>query len=109
MTIAEYEEVVNKTAKYPGRGRDLIYPVLGLCGESGEVAEKVKKIIRDQSGVIDDNNRAAIKLELSDVLWYLTAIAQELDSGLEEIMDINAKKLLSRLERGVLGGSGDNR
>ena len=109
MNANEYQTAALQTAVYPDRGNNLIYPVLGICGEAGEVAEKVKKLIRDEGGVLTDPIREKIALELSDVAWYLAVTAFELDYTLEEIMAMNLAKLNSRKQRGVLTGSGDNR
>mgnify|MGYP001567461293 CR=1 FL=1 len=115
MTMREYEMFVAMTAIYPKAGRFFggrrvpIYPVLGLCGEAGEVAEKVKKIIRDGAGIIRDDDRRAIVLELGDALWYLTRIAADLDVSLEEVAEANIEKLRIRDEKGTLRGSGDER
>ncbi|MBU4368882.1 nucleoside triphosphate pyrophosphohydrolase family protein [Patescibacteria group bacterium] len=109
MTFDEYQKQSRKTAKYPNIGNNFIYPTLGLSGESGEVAEKIKKVLRDKNGIIDEATRAEITKELGDVLWYLSQIASELDLPLENVASENIKKLFSRLDRGKLGGSGDNR
>ena len=109
MTLEEYQKESRKTALYPNNGNNYIYPALGLCGESGEVAEKIKKVIRDKNGVIDETTRAEIAKELGDVLWYLTQIGSELGLSLEDIASQNIKKLFSRKDRGVLNGNGDNR
>lgn len=109
MTPNEYQTAALQTAIYPNQGNNLIYPVLGLCGESGEVAEKVKKLIRDGDGVLTDYDRSKIALELSDCLWYAAVLAWELDYTMEEVMQLNLDKLRSRLERGTLTGSGDDR
>jgi len=109
MNANEYQTAALQTAVYPDRGNNLIYPVLGICGEAGEVAEKVKKLIRDEGGVLTDPIREKIALELSDVAWYLAVTAFELDYTLEEIMAMNLSKLNSRKQRGVLSGSGDAR
>lgn len=87
----------------------LIAQVFGLVGESGEVAEKFKKIIRDKKGQISDEDRAEILKELGDILWYVNAVAHLLDSNLEEVATSNLEKVLSRKQRGVQAGSGDNR
>lgn len=105
----EYQQLVVKTAIYPDRGSNLIYPVLGLCGESGEVAEKVKKLLRDEGGEMTVEARDAIKKELGDVLWYVIAVANELGVTLEDVVQTNTEKLLGRRERGTLQGSGDDR
>lgn len=87
----------------------IVYLALGLNGESGEVAEKVKKIVRDQAGKLTDFDRVEIGKELGDVLWYLAMLAEELGISLEEVAQGNIDKLISRKERGVIHGSGDNR
>jgi NTP pyrophosphatase (non-canonical NTP hydrolase) len=82
---------------------------LGLVGEAGEVADKLKKVIRDHGGVLTDPVRDAVAKELGDVLWYLSVLAYELDYDLNTIAQGNLDKLASRQERGVISGSGDNR
>jgi NTP pyrophosphatase (non-canonical NTP hydrolase) len=109
LTANEYQTEALKTAVYPNIGQNLTYPVLGLCGETGEVAEKIKKVIRDNDGILTDSTRDTIALELSDVAWYLAVLAHELGYSLEDILNLNLDKLRSRQERGVLKGSGDNR
>lgn len=109
MTFQEYQEKSRLTAKYPNQGNNFIYPVLGLAGESGEVAEKIKKIIRDQEGLVNDINREEIKKELGDVLWYLTQLSFEFGISLDDVATTNLEKLFSRLERNKIGGNGDNR
>ncbi|MFA4999875.1 MAG: nucleoside triphosphate pyrophosphohydrolase family protein [Patescibacteria group bacterium] len=109
MTFAEYQKESQRTALYPNKGGNYVYPTLGLAGETGEVAEKIKKIIRDKDGQIGNTDREELKKELGDVLWYIAQIATELGIDLENIAMENIKKLLSRLERGQIGGSGDNR
>jgi NTP pyrophosphatase (non-canonical NTP hydrolase) len=109
MELSEYQALSRRTAAYPRAGEDMTYPALGLCGEAGEVAEKVKKAIRDDGGVLSDERRAALAAELGDVLWYVAQLATEADLDLDEIAEENLAKLLSRQERGVLQGSGDLR
>jgi NTP pyrophosphatase (non-canonical NTP hydrolase) len=109
MELNDYQEEAKKTAIYPHAGQNIIYPVLGLCGEAGEVAEKIKKAIRDEGGAISNEKKEELKKEVSDVLWYVAIIAMELGATLNEIADINIEKLKSRKERGYLGGNGDNR
>ena len=108
MDFAEYQKLSRKTAVYPKKYR-LIYPALGLNGEAGEVAEKVKKILRDENGKITPANKEELSKELGDVLWYLSQLATELGLNLEEVAETNLKKLFSRKRRGKLHGSGDNR
>lgn len=109
MTLNEYQEGASKTALYPDVGKNLIYPILGLCGESGELAEKMKKLIRDDAGILTDERKMLMKKELGDVLWYVSQIARELDTTLDEIATENLTKLASRMERGALHGNGDLR
>ena len=108
MQLSEYQRQSRRTAEYP-REAWLVYPGLGLAGEAGEVAEHVKKVVRDDGGEITDERRAAMSKELGDVLWYVAQIASELGLDLEEIAQANLEKLLSRRRRGVLSGSGDER
>ena len=75
--IDEYQSFALTTAIYPNRRKNIVYPSLGLVGEAGEVAEKVKKVLRDQGGVVNDTTREAIALELSDVCWYMATLADE--------------------------------
>lgn len=86
-----------------------IYPALGIAGETGEVIEKVKKILRDDKCILTPERREAIKMELGDVLWYLSALALELGLTLEEVALSNIDKFKDRNERGVVHGSGDDR
>ena len=85
------------------------YLALGLTSEAGEVAGKVKKVIRDYSGVIDDNARHAIAQELGDVLWYVAQIASLLNVELADIAAMNIKKLLDRQKNDTIQGNGDDR
>ncbi|MDO9231067.1 MAG: nucleoside triphosphate pyrophosphohydrolase family protein [bacterium] len=109
MNFKEYQEKSRVTAIYPNAGENFVYPTLGLSGEAGEVAEKIKKVIRDKNGVMDDESREMIKKELGDVLWYVAQLASELKLPLDDIAEKNIEKLYSRLERGKISGSGDNR
>lgn len=105
----EYQSRAKETAIYPNIGSNPVYPVLGLCGESGEIAEKMKKAIRDEGGVISESRRTEMIKELGDVAWYLAMIASELGVTLGEVAKANVEKLASRKQRDVLKGSGDNR
>ena len=109
MRLADYQQASRVTAVYPGAGDNLLYPTLGLCGEAGEVAEKVKKMVRDDDGVLTDERRDALAKELGDVLWYVAQVATEAGLELDAIAQANLDKLLSRRDRGVLQGSGDER
>ena len=103
MTADFYEERASITAIYP-KEKALEYLALGLTSEAGEVAGKVKKLIRDGKG-----DKKAIASEVGDVLWYCAMLAKETEVPLNDIMKDNLKKLYSRKERGTLQGSGDNR
>ncbi len=109
MEFNEYQKEARKTAVYPNIGSNFIYPTLGLCGESGEIAEKIKKVIRDDNGIITEEKRELLKKELGDVLWYISNLASELNVSLSEIAEENIKKLKDRQDRNVLKGSGDLR
>lgn len=109
MKMNHYQSFARNTAGYPNDTwyDGLLYTVLGLNGEAGEVAEKVKKMLRDslklkdcKQGIID---------ELGDVLWYVASVATELGVSLEEVATGNMYKLEDRMQRGVIHGSGDNR
>jgi NTP pyrophosphatase (non-canonical NTP hydrolase) len=109
MLLSDYQSRSRATAVYPDRDDNLLYPTLGLCGEAGEVAEKIKKMVRDDGGILSDERRAALSKELGDVLWYVAQIATEARLDLDAIAEENIAKLLSRHERNVLSGSGDDR
>jgi NTP pyrophosphatase (non-canonical NTP hydrolase) len=109
LDFSTYQQRSRETARYPDVGANPIYPTLGLCGEAGEVADKVKKVIRDQQGAFSADNVAALKLELGDVLWYLAQLANELELDLEDVARANLDKLASRAARNVIAGSGDDR
>ncbi len=109
LSFTEYQHASRQTAVYPDRDGNWVYPALGLSGETGEVMEKLKKVMRDKGGVIDDETRTALEKELGDVLWYLANLATELGLSLEDIARKNTEKLMSRQERGRLKGDGDDR
>jgi len=104
-----YQRESRRTWNLVQTDHPIVYPTLGLVNEAGELAGKIKKIFRDKAGVISEADREALKHELGDVLWYMAQIATELDISLQEIAEANMEKLLSRLERGKIGGDGDNR
>ena len=109
MTFEEYQKKSRRTALYPYLDRNFIYPALGLCGEAGEVAEKVKKIMRDENGIVTEEKKQEIQKELGDVLWYVAQLATEFDLQMEDVAANNISKLFSRLERNQIHGDGDNR
>jgi len=110
MTFNEYQKEAQKTAIYPAiMGNNFLYPVLGLCGEVGEVAEKFKKLLRDHGGILDENKKQEIKKELGDVLWYIAQISTEIGLSFDDVASFNVEKLRSRKERAAIHGDGDNR
>ena len=109
MNLNEYQMRSRETALYPDVGRNLIYPTLGLTGEAGEVADKVKKVLRDKEGVFDDDAKESIMLELGDVLWYISQLSSELGFQLDQVATVNLEKLSSRSKRNCISGDGDNR
>lgn len=118
MTINDYQKKAHTFANYPS-GRigltdtnhivDYLYPALGLSEEAGEASGKFAKAIRDNGGVIDELRKIEIVKELGDVCWFVAELATILGVNLETVMEKNIEKLTSRKERGVIGGSGDNR
>jgi NTP pyrophosphatase (non-canonical NTP hydrolase) len=109
MDFDDFQKKVAETALYPGRGTDPTYPMIGLAGEVGEVAEHVKKALRDDGGVITAARREALLYELSDVLWYVSALADEFGFSLNDVAEANVRKLAGRKVRGTLQGSGSDR
>jgi NTP pyrophosphatase (non-canonical NTP hydrolase) len=109
VELDAYQRGALRTAAPRDRKNELLHLVLGLVGESGEVAEKFKKWVRDLDSDEARIDRADIAKELGDVLWYLAVLADYLDLSLDDIATTNLAKLASRQGRGVLGGSGDNR
>jgi len=109
ITASEYQSKACETAIFP-KERAMEYLTLGLTGEAGEIANKVKKFIRD--GAAPDEyaaKRIEIGYEVGDVLWYCAVLADELGMNLGHIMENNIQKLADRKSRGTLSGSGDNR
>ncbi len=109
MEFNEYQRKAFETAIYPDKGKNIVYPSLGLGGESGEVLEKIKKIIRDKNYKINEKNKEELMKEIGDVLWYIAALCTELKLDLNKVAEKNISKLDSREERNKLHGSGDNR
>lgn len=111
MNINEYQEEVKKTAIYPNQNsfEGLKYVALGLTEESGEIAGKIKKCIRDSNSILSTENRALLLKEGGDVLWYLSQFCVELGITLEELAQVNIDKIRDRQARNVVRGSGDTR
>ena len=108
MTLNEYQQHALETAIYPDDQR-IVYPTLGLTGEAGEVADKVKKVIRDNSQQFTEERRLEIAKEIGDVLWYCATLSRDLGFELDDVARWNVEELRSRKQRDLLHGSGDNR
>ena len=108
MNFEDYQSQASKTAIY-NDADVVVYPVLGLLSEAGEVAGKVKKVLRDNNGQFLPEHREAIADEVGDCLWYIASICTDLGFGMETIAQRNLDKLNSRMARGVIQGSGDTR
>lgn len=109
LTFLDYSRRARALAIYPDVGDNLVYPALGLCGEAGELANKVKKIQRDHDNKIPYDFRVKAMKELGDGLWYLDALCHELGITLSDVASNNLSKLEDRQTRGVLKGDGDDR
>lgn len=116
MDINDYQTKASDTAIYPPTlqldGDDIpniYYPAMGLCGEAGEVCNKIKKVMRDNGGRVTQAIRADMIGELGDVMWYVAELASKLGLELEDILAFNIAKLNGRKDRGTLTGSGDKR
>ena len=109
MNLDDYQKAALRTAAPRDKKNEFFHLVLGLVGESGEIAEKVKKVIRDHDSDLSRVDVEDLKKELGDVMWYVAVLADYFDIRLSEVGEQNIEKLASRQERRVLGGSGDNR
>jgi NTP pyrophosphatase (non-canonical NTP hydrolase) len=111
MTFNNFQTNASRTAFYPRafKNQGLYYTALGLVGEAGEIANKVKKIMRDNNGNLEELAKADIFDELGDVLWYCASLADELGVNLEDVAKLNLIKLEDRMNRGKIQGSGDKR
>ncbi len=111
MDFDEYEKLARRTATFDAKERELALFNMGLsiAGEAGEIAEKLKKAIRDDGGKITDERRESLKNEIGDVLWYLSQLSRILGFPFSEAAEANIKKLEDRAARDMIKGSGDNR
>ena len=109
MTFDEYQQAAMRTAIHKDKPNELFHLLLGLVGETGEIAEKFKKLVRDHDTDLSKLDTNDIAKELGDVLWYVAVLAEHLGIKLEDIAAGNVAKLASRNARGTLTGSGDNR
>lgn len=108
MTLNDYQKSAQETAIYPN-DNNISYLALAICGEAGELADKVKKVIRDKHGQFYQPDIAAIALELGDIMWYAANLAHTLGFSLEDIARMNLDKIKDRVARGTLQGNGDYR
>jgi len=107
MTIQEYEDFMSTSKVY--NCLPIIYPILGMNGETGEVAEKVKKCLRDNDGIFGGQIKKDILKELADVLWYIWATADDMGYTLKDVMEVGIKKVKERQETNTVHGEGDDR
>ena len=106
MNFNEYQKLARSTAVYPEEYK-VVYPALGLCGEAGEVADKIKKTVRGDTPL--DEVTGNIAMELGDVLWYVATLADDLGVELEDVAKWNVDKLQRRMKSNKNKGDGDNR
>ncbi len=111
MELNEYQQKAAESSVYPASGTfgGVLYAVVALTGEAGEIANKTKKIMRDDHGEVGELRRMELAKEMGDVLWYLAALAGELGLTLEEIAQGNLDKVMRRKHQGTIKGDGDER
>lgn len=109
MTFDEYQKLSKGTAQYSSFIPSWVYLALGLAGESGEVVDKLKKVVRNHNGEFSDEAKLEIQKELGDVLWYVSQLCEELGLSLEDVALLNRAKLEDRKTRRVIKSRGDNR
>jgi len=109
MNMNDYQQAALKTASQKSKPNEVFHLLLGLMGETGEIAEKAKKIIRDEKSDFSKFDTADLTKELGDVLWYVAVLADYFDIPLDKVAQLNVEKLASRQARGKIHGSGDNR
>ena len=114
MDFNQYQKKAIVTDVFGGIKQPITSPaflaqLLGLMGETGEIAEKFKKIYRDKNSEFSPEDAIEMTKELGDVLWYVSVVCTYLGISLQDVADLNIKKLQSRMQRGALKGSGDNR
>lgn len=110
-SLNSYQTGAESTAIYPHRGEwaGLVYTVMGLAGEAGEVSNKVQKIMRDKESSLTDTDRLDLAKEVGDVLWYVALTARELGMDLQDVAQLNLEKLKARQSRDTIKGKGDER
>lgn len=108
MELNNFQKAALATAIYPNDGT-VSYLALAICGEAGELADKVKKVLRDKDGKFAESDKRALALELGDVMWYVANLAHILGYDLSDVARMNINKIAGRIERGTIHGAGDNR
>lgn len=108
MELNDYQKAALATAIYPNDGT-VSYLALAISGEAGELADKVKKVLRDKNGIFSEADKKALALELGDVMWYVANLSEVLGYPLSDIAQMNIEKIAGRVKRGTLHGAGDNR
>ena len=111
MEFDEYQKLAARTGVFDSEDKNyiLMYLSMGLAGETGEVIEKVKHVIRDQGGALSDEKKELLKKEIGDILWYASQLARALGLSFDEIAQLNIQKLADRAARGVIKAEGDTR
>lgn len=116
MNFNEYQKLAIGTDEYKKSDQQVavteiafLYKVLGLVGESGEVAEKIKKILRNKNGKMNEDDKKEIIKELGDVLWYMATLSAYMGYDFETVAKTNIDKIYDRAKRGVIKSEGDNR
>ncbi len=109
MDCDDYQRAALRTARETDARDEFMHLVLGLVGEAGEIAEKVKKLVRDKNSDLAQLDRDDMAAELGDVLWYTAVLANFLGLSLDDVAQRNVDKLADRQRRAVLGGTGDSR
>lgn len=109
MNFDEYQKQAAELSIYPEGMIGIACVALGLNGEGGEVADKLKKVFRDNNGVLTEEKKQDILLEIGDTLWYVAVLCEKLETSLSDVAQMNLDKLNSRKKRDVISGSGDDR
>lgn len=109
MDFDDYQKKSTHSIVLPELIYDLKYLGLALAGETGEVAEKIKKLFRDAGGKLDESKKTDLIKEMGDILWYLARMADSLKIPLSQVAEMNLEKIKSRVDRQKIHGSGDNR
>lgn len=111
MDFNEYQNLAARTGHFDKDDFEyqIMYTSMGLAGESGELIEKIKKVIRNDKGVMSEEKRDLIRLEIGDVLWYLSQISRILGISFQDAAEANIRKLEDRVARNVLLSEGDTR